>query len=287
MSLALRMERRSVSGGFGGPGGTLPRMHHERRPFVGGNWKMNGDLAGCTELADDVAAAVGASGADIAVFPPYPYLMPVGHALANRGVALGAQDCSSEASGAFTGQVSADMLKDLGCAWVVIGHSERRHGLHEGDMVLHEKAEIALATGLGVVFCVGETREERDAGRQEAIIARQVRHGLADLAPEARRHVVVAYEPVWAIGTGVTATPEDAQQMHAFVRDVLGDLYDSRFAAQTRIIYGGSVNAKNARALFDQPDLDGGLIGGASLKAADFAAICHAAVEAWKAAGGH
>ncbi|MBL8876006.1 MAG: triose-phosphate isomerase [Phycisphaerae bacterium] len=262
-------------------------MHADRRPFVGGNWKMNGDLAGSTELADDVVAAIGQTEIDAVVFPPYPYLVPVGHTLGHHGVELGAQDCSSEANGAFTGQVSADMLVDIGCKWTVIGHSERRHGLGEGDDLLHDKMHIALETGLGVVFCVGETGQERDAGRAEAIIARQVRQGFKELAPETVRSVVVAYEPVWAIGTGVTATPQDAQQMHAFLREVLADLYDQRFAAQARIIYGGSANAKNARALFDQPDVDGGLIGGASLKAQDFATICRAAAEAWRAAGGH
>lgn len=248
---------------------------------------MNTDLASATELADDVVAAIGESTIDAVIFPPYPYLMPVGHTLANHRVALGAQDCSSEPNGAFTGQVSAEMLVDIGCKWVVIGHSERRHGLGEVDELLHDKMHIALESGLGVVFCVGETRDERDSGRAEAIIARHVRNGFGTLAADAVRTVVVAYEPVWAIGTGVTATPEDAEQMHAFIRGVLGDLYDQRFAAQTRIIYGGSVNAKNAHALFDRPNIDGGLIGGASLKAPDFATICRAAAEAWRAAGGH
>jgi triosephosphate isomerase len=248
---------------------------------------MNTDLASATELADDVVAAVGETAIDAAIFPPYPYLMPVGHTLGNHRVALGAQDCSSEPNGAFTGQVSAEMLLDIGCKWVVIGHSERRHGLGEPDELLHDKMHIALETGLGVVFCVGETRDERDAGRAEAIIARHIRNGFGTLAADQVRSVVVAYEPVWAIGTGVTATPEDAEQMHAFIRGVLEDLYDQRFAAQTRIIYGGSVNAKNAHALFDRPNIDGGLIGGASLKASDFATICRAAAEAWRAAGGH
>lgn len=262
-------------------------MHAHRRPLVGGNWKMNTDLASASELADDVVAAVGSTPVDVVVIPPYPYLITVGRALGHSAVTLGAQDCSAEANGAFTGQVSAEMLVDVGCQWVVIGHSERRHGLAEADDLLHEKLHIALESGLHVIFCVGETRQERDAGRAEAIVARQIRQGFGTLSAEAVRSVVVAYEPVWAIGTGVTATPEDAQQMHAFARSVLADLYDERFAAQTRLIYGGSVNAKNARALFDQPDLDGGLIGGASLKAPDFAAICQSAAEAWKTAGGH
>lgn len=248
---------------------------------------MNGDLAVLAELTDDVVAAVGDTPVDTVVFPPFPYLMPVGHTLGHHSVQLGGQDCSSEANGAFTGQVSAEMLVDIGAKWVVIGHSERRHGLNETDALLHDKMHIAIESGLSVVFCVGETGQEREACRAEAIIARHVRQGFKELSAETVRNVVVAYEPVWAIGTGVTATPDDAQQMHAFLRGVLADLYDSRFAAQTRIVYGGSVNAKNARALFDQPDVDGGLIGGASLKAQDFATICRAAAEAWQAAGGH
>jgi triosephosphate isomerase len=262
-------------------------MHSARRPLIGGNWKMNMDLASATELADDVVAAVGDTAVDVVLIPPFPYLMPVGHTLGHTSVALGAQDCSAEPNGAFTGQVSAEMLNDIGCRWVVIGHSERRHGLAEGDSLLHDKLHIALESGLSAIFCVGETGQERESGRADAIIARQLREGFASLPQEMVKHVVVAYEPVWAIGTGVTATPQDAEQMHHFIRGVLADLYDQRFAAQIRVIYGGSVNAKNARALFDRPDIDGGLIGGASLKAPDFAAICRAAAEAWQAAGGY
>jgi triosephosphate isomerase len=266
-------------------------MHAERRPFIGGNWKMNTDLASGVELADAVLAALAAAGVeesvDAAVYPPFPYLFTVGRTLGHSAVLLGAQDCSADVSGAFTGQVSAGMLCDVGCRSVIIGHSERRHGLGEDDELLHEKLAIALESGLVAVLCVGETLSERDDGRAEAVVAHQLRGCFGTLKAETVERVVVAYEPVWAIGTGRTASPEDAQAMHASIRRVLADLYDSRFAARTRIIYGGSVNAKNARAIFDGPDVDGGLIGGASLKADDFASICRAAAEAWSAAGGH
>jgi triosephosphate isomerase len=266
-------------------------MHADRRPFVGGNWKMNTDLASGVELADAVMAELAAAGLeasiDAAVYPPFPYLFTVGRTLGHSNVLLGGQDCSAEAGGAFTGQVSAAMLCDVGCRSVIIGHSERRHGLEEDDDLLREKLTIALESGLVAVLCVGETLSERDDDRAEAVVAHQLRGCFGTLPAETVDRVVVAYEPVWAIGTGRTASPEDAQRMHAAIRKVLGDLYDSRFAAKTRIIYGGSVNSKNARAIFDQPDVDGGLIGGASLKAGDFASICRAAAEAWSATGGH
>ena len=266
-------------------------MHAHRRPFVGGNWKMNTDLAAAVELAEEALAGLEGAGAlasiDAAVYPPFPYLVAVGRALGHSSVLLGGQDCSAEASGAFTGQVSAGMLVDVGCRSVLIGHSERRHGLGEPDELLHEKLQIALESGLRAVLCVGETGGERRAGATQEVVGRQIRAGFGTLPAELAHAVVVAYEPVWAIGTGVNATPQDAQEVHASIRGLLGELYDSRFAAEARIIYGGSVNAKNARALFDQPDIDGGLIGGASLKADDFVAICRAAAEAWSAAGGH
>jgi triosephosphate isomerase len=262
-------------------------MKRSRRPFVGGNWKMNADLAAGVELAEDVLAGLAAGGVeqqvDVALFPPFPYLQAVGRALGHSNVLLGGQDCSSEAAGAFTGQVSVGMLADLGARSVIIGHSERRHGLGEHDDLLREKLAIALESGLVAVLCVGETLSQRDEGRAEAEVAAQVRGCFGTLAADAATRVVVAYEPVWAIGTGRTASPDDAQAMHASIRGVLADLYDSPFAARTRVIYGGSVNAKNARAIFDRPDVDGGLIGGASLKADDFVSICCAAAEAWSA----
>ena len=252
---------------------------------------MNSDLASAVELADAVLASLAEArveGAiDAALYPPFPYLFAVGRTLGHSTVLLGGQDCSAEASGAFTGQVSADMLCDVGCRSVIIGHSERRHGLGEDDELLHAKLQIALESGLAAVLCVGESLSERDEGRAESVVEHQLRGCFGTLTEETADRVVVAYEPVWAIGTGRTASPDDAQAMHARIRAVLGDLYHSRFAARTRIIYGGSVNAKNARAIFDAPDVDGGLVGGASLKAGDFASICRAAAEAWSAAGGH
>lgn len=251
---------------------------------------MNTDLASAVELADGILAAFRDFGLeeriDAAIFPPFPSLFLVGRTLGHSNILLGGQDCSPEVSGAFTGQVSAEMLRDVGCRSVIIGHSERRHGLHERDELLHEKFAMALESGLVAVLCVGETLAERDAGDAEAVVAKQLRGCFGTLTAETAAGAVVAYEPVWAIGTGRTALPSDAQKMHASIRGVLSELYDSRFAAQTRIIYGGSVNAKNASAIFNEPDIDGGLIGGASLKAEDFASICRAAAEAWSTVGG-
>ncbi|MFM8872637.1 MAG: triose-phosphate isomerase, partial [Phycisphaerales bacterium] len=175
---------------------------------------------------------------DVALFPPFPYLQSVGRALGHSNVMLGGQDCSAEASGAFTGQVSASMLCDLGARSVIIGHSERRHGLGEDDDLLREKLSIAAEGGLVSVLCVGETLPERDEGRAEAVVARQLRGCFGTLPADSVDRVVVAYEPVWAIGTGRTASPDDAQRMHGAIRGVLADLYDARFAARTRIIYG-------------------------------------------------
>ncbi|MEC8321357.1 MAG: triose-phosphate isomerase [Planctomycetota bacterium] len=250
-----------------------------RRPFVGGNWKMNGDLARSAELADDLAAAIGslAETVDVAVYPPSPYLQAVGHALRGADIQLGGQDCSPHLEGAYTGQTSPLMIGDLGGRSVLVGHSERRHGLAEADELLAAKVRAALAADLSPVLCVGETQEERDAGLARETVARQVRDGFADLEAGLAERLVIAYEPVWAIGTGVTATPSDAQEAHAAIRSLLASLYDAELADGTRIIYGGSVKASNALELFSEPDIDGGLIGGASLVLDDFLAICRAA----------
>ncbi len=250
-----------------------------RRPFVGGNWEMTGDLARAAELADDLSAAMGVvtESVDVAIYPPSPYLQAVGHALRGSEIVLGGQDCSPHLEGAFTGQTSPLMISDLGGRSVLVGHSERRHGLAETDELLAAKVRAAFAAEVDPVLCVGETRAERDAGLAHEIVGKQVKAGFADLAVDAARRVVIAYEPVWAIGTGATATPADAQEAHASVRDLLGSLYDSELAGQVRIIYGGSVKAANAAELFSGPDVDGGLIGGASLVVDDFLAICRAA----------
>lgn len=251
-----------------------------RRPFVGGNWKMNGDLARAVELTEAVTAATAeaAEAVEIAIYPPFPYLQVVGHTLKGAAVALGGQDCCEHLDGAYTGQTSPAMIADLGGRSVLVGHSERRHGLGESDAVVAAKLRAGLAAGLQVVLCVGETQAERDAGQAVEVVSRQVRAGLEGLDADQVRRLVVAYEPVWAIGTGVTATPADAQEAHASIRDLLGSLYDAELAAAVRIIYGGSAKPGNAAELFAGPDVDGGLIGGASLSADDFAAICRAAM---------
>ncbi len=244
---------------------------------------MNLELASAVELAEGVSRSVSdgsrpvVQGVDVAVFPPFVYLQAVGHALGHRSILLGAQDVSAEDGGAFTGQVSANMLTDLGVQVTLIGHSERRHGLGEADDLLARKVRIALDYSLIVVLCVGETLAERRGGEYLAILERQLREGLVDVEPDDLRQLVIAYEPVWAIGTGNTATPADAQAAHAHVRSVLGTLFGKELAAGVRVIYGGSVNAANATELFRQPDIDGALVGGASLKVDDFAAICRAA----------
>lgn len=274
-------------------------MSTSRIPFVGGNWKMNLERSSATELAEAIARGVEAgssgvdagssgpsiaSGVDVAVFPPSVYLDAVAGVLGQRSVLLGAQDCSAEDGGAFTGQVSANMLTDLGVQAVLVGHSERRHGLGESDELLARKARLAIDYSLIAVFCVGETLAERQGGGFRAVLERQLREGLADLELDDLQQLVVAYEPVWAIGTGNTATPRDAQEAHGYLRGVLGDRFGREAADRVRIIYGGSVTAATAAELFAQPDIDGGLVGGASLKADDFLRICRAARAAANAA---
>lgn len=253
-----------------------------RKPFVGGNWKMNTDRVGATALARAIAggadAGVGVGvGVDIAVFPPFPYLLGVGEALGGSGVILGAQDVYHQASGAFTGEISVGMLKDCAVGAVLAGHSERRHVIGEDDRTVNLKVAATLAGGLISVLCVGETLEQREAEQTDEVNERQTRLGLAGVSAVDMARVVIAYEPVWAIGTGRTATPEDAQDAHVKIRGVVSELYGNAVARSVRIIYGGSMKPDNAEALMAQPDIDGGLIGGASLKAADFGAIVRAA----------
>jgi triosephosphate isomerase len=250
-----------------------------RTPFVGGNWKMNTTLVTAVELAEAVARGVAESveRVDVAIFPPFPYLQAVGHALGHRSVLLGAQDCSAEEPGAFTGQVAAAMLDDLGVQVALVGHSERRHGLGESNALIGRKLRTAIDYGLIGMLAVGETLSERDSGRLHGVVVAQLDAGLADIETDDIHQLVIAYEPVWAIGTGRTATPEQAQEAHRLIRETLRSRYDARFADSIRILYGGSMTASNATDLLAQPDIDGGLVGGASLKPADFAAICRAA----------
>jgi triosephosphate isomerase len=250
-----------------------------RQPFVAGNWKLHGSRAANARLLDGLLAALGGSWsgpAEIAVCPPFVYLTEVTARLAGTGIAVGAQDVATEASGAFTGEVSAPMLRDCGCEYVIIGHSERRALYGDTDAVTARKVGAALAAGLKPILCVGETLAEREADQTLAVVTRQLAAVMAEHGAEPFREGLVAYEPVWAIGTGRTATPEQAQAVHAQIRALVAR-HDATIASALRILYGGSVKASNARDLFAMPDIDGGLIGGASLDAADFAAICRAA----------
>ncbi|WP_413438972.1 triose-phosphate isomerase [Sulfuriferula sp. GW1] len=248
-----------------------------RKKLVAGNWKMHGSLAENKVLLEALVLELGqASTAGCIVCAPFPYLAQVQSVLSGSTLAWGAQNVSNHAKGAYTGEVSASMLLDFGCSYVIIGHSERRALYGEDDASVAAKFAAAQAAGLIPILCVGETLEEREAGVTEAVIGRQLDAVLAVSGIEGIGRAVVAYEPVWAIGTGKTASPQQAQAMHAFIRAKLAVL-DKDVAASLVIQYGGSVKAANAAELFAQPDIDGGLIGGASLVADEFIAICRAA----------
>ena len=247
-----------------------------RRSLVAGNWKMHGSLRDNEALLQGVAKGVKAlEGIDVAVCVPFPYLAQARELLAGTAVQWGAQDVSEHAKGAYTGEVAGAMLAEFGCAFAIVGHSERRAYHGESDAVVGRKAKAALAAGLTPIVCVGETLDEREGGRTEAVVGRQI-DAVAEILgmPELGR-CVVAYEPVWAIGTGRTASPGQAQEVHAFLRARLAGR-DAAVAAGLRILYGGSVKAANAAELFGQPDVDGGLVGGASLNVEEFVAICRA-----------
>jgi triosephosphate isomerase len=248
-----------------------------RRQMVAGNWKMHGSLAANQALLAELEMNLKSDWPiDIVVFPPYVYLSDAIRMLEGGRIGVGAQDLCAESGGAFTGQVSAAMLKDVGCSHVIVGHSERRRWYHEDDALVARKFAAALAAGLTPVLCVGETLEERESRLTETVIARQLdaviaMHGVGGFA-----RAILAYEPVWAIGTGRTASPEQAQEVHAFLRNRIS-AQDAKMARHLRILYGGSVKAGNAAELFQMPDVDGGLVGGASLSADEFQQICAAA----------
>ena len=250
-----------------------------RRKFVAGNWKMNTDLRSAQSLATQVAAAVSKSkpDVDVAVCPPFPYLLSVRQALEGSPVVLGAQNAHFEKSGAFTGETSLEMLIDAGCQWVILGHSERRQLFGETDASINRKIGAAVDRGLGVIFCIGEVLQDRESQRTESVLATQLQGGLADFTSAHLKKFVVAYEPVWAIGTGVTATPEQAQSAHAFIRNWMVKRFDAATAGGLRIQYGGSVKPENALEILSQPDVDGALVGGASLKSDQFLGIVDAA----------
>ncbi len=246
-----------------------------RQPLVVGNWKMNGSRASVATLLSDLLSAPSVIGPEVVVCPVYVHLGQALELCAATAIAVGAQDCSHMQSGAYTGEVAPAMLADMGCGWVILGHSERRQYHGESDVLVAAKLTAALEAGLRPIVCVGETREQREAGSAESVVSAQL-HGA--LQGQANLHtLVLAYEPVWAIGTGLTANPAQAQDMHAFIRDCLGAIPEVDSAA-TRIVYGGSVKSSNAAQLFAQPDIDGALVGGAALDAADFLAIINAAM---------
>jgi len=251
-----------------------------RKPFVAGNWKMNLNGAGAEALALEVVRRIGQEArVDVVVCPPFPYLIRVNAVLQGSRIALGAQNVHPEQKGAFTGEVSPPMLSDCGCTWVLVGHSERRHLIGEADDFIHRKVVGALAGGLHVVLCVGETLLQRQEHQTESVVETQLSNGLGRLSTDQLKNVLVAYEPVWAIGTGLTATPDQAERVHEFIRDWLDGYFGPEPARTTRILYGGSVDPQKAPGLMAQPNIDGLLVGGASLKPDDFAAIVGAAAS--------
>jgi triosephosphate isomerase len=251
-----------------------------RKKFIAGNWKMNTSRAEGVALASAIAAKVGNSSAvDVAVCPPSLYLEAIGQAIKGTPVGLGAQNCYHEAKGAFTGEISPPMLVDLGCKYVILGHSERRQIFKETNQEVNRKLLAALTAGLVPIMCVGETLAERQANQTSQVVRGQMEGSLAGLSHDQMLKTVIAYEPVWAIGTGVVATPEQAEEVHADLRKLLETRYSSEVASKVRIQYGGSVNAENASTLLHQPNIDGALVGGAALKADSFLAILSAAAR--------
>ncbi len=248
-----------------------------RQPLVAGNWKMNGTLESVTTLVEGIKAGLDSvTKAEVAVCPPFVYLDKVNQLIGGASIALGAQNVAKEDPGAYTGEIAAPMLKDFGCKYVIVGHSERRAIYGETDSLVAEKYARGLQEGLTPILCVGELLEEREAGKTEEVVARQLDAAIEKVGIAGVGEGVIAYEPVWAIGTGKTASPEQAQDVHAFIRERLGSR-DTAVAAGTRILYGGSMKGSNAEGLIGMADIDGGLIGGASLKAEEFLSICRAA----------
>jgi triosephosphate isomerase len=248
-----------------------------RRPFIAGNWKMTQSRAEAVALAQGIVSQLGKTEIEVAIAPPSVYLDAVSQVTKGSAVGLSAQNMYHEANGAFTGEISASMLLDLSCKYVILGHSERRHILRETDADVNRKVHAALAAGLVPIVCVGETLAEREAGNTKSVVQQQFDGSLAGLSNEQMSDVVIAYEPVWAIGTGKVATPDQAEEVHADLRKLLEARYNSNVAAAVRIQYGGSVKPDNAAELLGQPNIDGALVGGASLKVDSFLGIIAAA----------
>lgn len=250
-----------------------------RVPFIAGNWKMNTTASETEELLNSLKSLLfKENNIDVAVCPPFPYLKLASRLLGGSRIRLGAQNMYWETAGAYTGEVSSGMLKDAGCDLVILGHSERRQYFGETDDMVHRKIQQALRSGLGPIVCVGETLEEREGGKTEEVVETHIRGCFDDLSAEDMKEITVAYEPVWAIGTGKTASPEQAQDVHRFIREWIRNTFGDEVADSIRIQYGGSVKPENAESLMVQPDIDGALVGGASLKAASFASIVKAAM---------
>lgn len=246
----------------------------ERLPFIAGNWKMNNTVGEALDLVRNLKASLnGMEGVEVAIAPPFTALFPVAQALKGSTIRLAGQNLFWEAKGAFTGEISPPMLKEVGCEYVIIGHSERRQYFGERDETVNRKIKAALQYGLKPIFCIGETLEEREKGATFQVVERQLEGGLSGLEEKVCGEIVIAYEPVWAIGTGKTATPEQAEEVHRFIREKLEKLYSKSLSMRVRIQYGGSVTPENIKGLMAQADIDGALVGGASLKAESFSRI--------------
>lgn len=251
-----------------------------RKKIVAGNWKMNLNLQEGVALAKELndSLAVEKPNCDVIICTPFIHLATVSANINHDVIALGAENCADKEKGAYTGEVSAEMVKSTGAEYVILGHSERRGYYGETPEILKEKVLLALKNGLKVIFCIGESLEEREAGRQNEVVKVELEGSVFNLTAEEFANVVIAYEPIWAIGTGKTATAEQAEEIHSYIRSIVAEKYGSEVAENTSILYGGSCKASNAPELFAKPDIDGGLIGGASLKAPDFKGI----IDAWK-----
>ena len=251
-----------------------------RKKIVAGNWKMNLNLQEGVALATELKAALAADApnCDVVICTPFIHLATVAGVVEGTVISLGAENCADKEKGAYTGEVSASQVKSTGAQYVILGHSERRAYYGETAEILKEKVNLALANGLKVIFCIGEVLEEREAGKQNEVVGAQLAGSLYDLTAEQMAHIILAYEPVWAIGTGKTATSEQAQDMHAFIRAEIQKQFGAEVAENTSILYGGSCKPSNAKEIFSKPDVDGGLIGGAALKCEDFKGI----IDAWK-----
>lgn len=251
-----------------------------RKKIVAGNWKMNKNLQEGVALAKELNEVLANEkpNCDVVICTPFIHLASVSEVINHEVIGLGAENCADKVSGAFTGEVSAEMVKSTGAEYVILGHSERREYYHETPAILKEKVDLALANGLKVIFCIGESLAQREANEQNAVCKAELEGSVFHLTPEQWSNIVIAYEPIWAIGTGKTATSDQAEEIHAFIRSLVAEKYGEQVAEDTTILYGGSCKASNAPELFAKKDIDGGLIGGASLKVPDFKGI----IDAWK-----